>query len=106
MLAARRPEPAQTLPFLILFINFDRRPKLEQCFHWQSLNRGPTFEKFGADAARRLRAAITTRECYYTNEIVLGPSITFQPVQLLNTFIRARLCVAPTDLTPDPVTPK
>ncbi len=59
-----------------------------------------------SDAARRLRASIAARECYCTNEIFLWPSITFQPVQLLNAIIRARPWVAPTDLTRDPVAPK
>ena len=55
-----------------------------------------------SDSARRLRSSIAARACHCTNEIFLWPSLTFQPVQLLNAMIQTRPWVAPTTPVADP----
>lgn len=42
-------------------------------------------------AARSLRASIARKECYCTNEVFLWPSLTFQPGQLAQALIGARV---------------
>lgn len=48
-------------------------------------------EIWQSEAADRLRASISARECYCTNEIFLWPSFTYQPLQLVRTMIGARV---------------
>jgi hypothetical protein len=105
--------PAETPPFLIPFINLVcivyANGDASVCESHSPLGnlRQSSFREIRfSEAARRLRVSISARECYCTNEIFLWPSITFQPVQLLNAIIRARPWAAPTDLTRDPVAPK
>jgi hypothetical protein len=42
-------------------------------------------------AAKELRASICAKQCYCTNEIFLWPSITFQPLQLANAMLGAKV---------------
>ncbi|HET9530189.1 MAG TPA: radical SAM protein [Blastocatellia bacterium] len=51
-----------------------------------------------SDAARGLRTAIQSKECYCTNEIFMWPSITFQPVQLVRAMAGARVWRKPVPL--------
>lgn len=55
-------------------------------------------EIWHSDAAKQLRASISAKECYCTNEIFMWPSITFQPVQLAKAMIGAKVWQ-----TPDPL---
>ena len=43
--------------------------------------------------ARQLRASISARHCHCTNEMFLWPSITFQPMQLVNAMVRSRVAL-------------
>jgi hypothetical protein len=42
-------------------------------------------------AAKELRASICAKQCYCTTEIFLWPSITFQPLQLANAMLGAKV---------------
>jgi MoaA/NifB/PqqE/SkfB family radical SAM enzyme len=48
--------------------------------------------------AETLRASISAKECYCTNEIFLWPSITFQPLQLGRALLGARVWQKPREL--------
>jgi len=52
---------------------------------------------FSEDAAK-LRASISAKECYCTNEIFLWPSITFQPAQLARAMVGAKVWNRPAPL--------
>jgi MoaA/NifB/PqqE/SkfB family radical SAM enzyme len=51
-----------------------------------------------SEAAEKLRASISAKECYCTNEIFLWPSITFQPRQLAKAVVGSKVWQKPTDL--------
>lgn len=53
-----------------------------------------------SDEARKLRAAISAKDCYCTNEIFLWPSITFQPTHLARAMMGAKVWSHPSPLTP------
>lgn len=48
-------------------------------------------EIWHSEKARRVRAAIKSKECYCTNEIFMWPSITFQPKHLAKALIGAKV---------------
>jgi hypothetical protein len=52
-----------------------------------------------SEAAEKLRASISAKECYCTNEIFLWPSITFQPRQLAKAVVGSKVWQKPTDLS-------
>jgi MoaA/NifB/PqqE/SkfB family radical SAM enzyme len=49
------------------------------------------FDIWDSDRANELRAQISAKQCYCTNEVFLWPSIVFQPVQLTRALIGTRL---------------
>jgi len=49
------------------------------------------WEIWDSPEARALRKSIAARECYCTNEVFLWPSITYQPMQLVQAMIGARV---------------
>jgi MoaA/NifB/PqqE/SkfB family radical SAM enzyme len=51
-----------------------------------------------SDEAHSLRAAISAKDCYCTNEICLWTSITYQPVQLTRALIGAKVWQRPAPL--------
>ena len=55
-------------------------------------------EIWHSEEARVLRASISAKECYCTNEIFMWPSITFQPVQLAKAMIGAKVWQKPEPL--------
>jgi MoaA/NifB/PqqE/SkfB family radical SAM enzyme len=48
------------------------------------------FEIWDSKEAKALRARITAKECYCTNEVFLWPSIVFQPIHLMKAFVGAK----------------
>jgi MoaA/NifB/PqqE/SkfB family radical SAM enzyme len=59
------------------------------------------FEIWDSAEANGLRARISAKECYCTNEVFLWPSIVFQPVQLTKALINIKLAapVKPVQVT-------
>ncbi len=51
-----------------------------------------------SEDAKRLRASISARDCYCTNEIFLWPSITFQPAHLIRAMVGAKVWSRPLPL--------
>ena len=60
-LQASGPEPVQTPPFLIVFINSICNLTCEHCFYWESLNKKDdlTFEEFDRLTSRARRRSRT-----------------------------------------------
>ena len=50
--------------------------------------------------AAKLRASISAKECYCTNEVFLWPSMVFQPAQLLQALVGAKVWRKPAALAP------
>jgi MoaA/NifB/PqqE/SkfB family radical SAM enzyme len=48
-------------------------------------------EIWSSKEAMELRSSIAAKQCWCTNEVFLWPSIVYQPVQLANAMIRARM---------------
>ena len=63
-----------------------------------NLRERPFMAIWNSEEAHRLRASIAAKECYCTNEVFLWPSITYQPIQLLKTMIKARVWEKPDPL--------
>jgi len=49
------------------------------------------FDIWDSEEAEALRARVRAKECYCTNEVLLWPSIVFQPVQLTKALIQVKL---------------
>ena len=63
-----------------------------------NLRKKSFMEIWHSEEARQLRASISAKECYCTNEIFLWPSITFQPVQLAKAMVGAKVWQKPEPL--------
>ena len=66
-----------------------------------NLRQNSFHEIWSSDTARRLRASVKARECHCTNEILLWPSVTYQPVQLARAMVCSRPWRRPDPLSDD-----
>jgi len=55
-------------------------------------------EIWNSERTQKLRRSVRNKECYCSNEVFMWPSITFQPLQLLKTMLRAKVWKKPVRL--------
>jgi MoaA/NifB/PqqE/SkfB family radical SAM enzyme len=66
-----------------------------------NIRKTPFWRIWQSPEARELRASITAKQCYCTNEIFMWPSITFQPLELIKALGSSKPWRQPRPLTED-----
>ena len=66
-----------------------------------NLRRQGFMEIWNSEGTQKLRRSVRNKECYCSNEVFMWPSITFQPLQLLKTMLRAKVWKKPVRLGPN-----